>query len=171
MFIAQLVAIIIGTVVSIPIVLWWFYTYGVNRVFFTSLPFIEASGQKWAQSYRTITADAITPHAPNTTFTLPMFIIGIILAVVLYMLRARFPWFMLTPIGLVMALTWNCGDMWVPFLVALIAKWLTFRIGGATLYEKKGLPIAVGLITGIGFTWALAALLYAMRSMGIPLIP
>jgi len=63
---------------------------------------------------------------------------------------------MFTPIGLIMAIT---------------LKWLTFKVGGTTLYEKKEVPIAVGLITGFGLNFAFTCLLSVMRNMGTLIIP
>ena len=47
----------------------------------------------------------------------------------------------------------------MPFIIALIAKWLTLRAGGVETYEEKGVPVAVGLILGVGLAHALSAFL------------
>jgi len=82
----------------------------------------------------------------------PQAIAGVITAIVLTYLHARFVWFPFEPIGMLIGLDpWGmllC--LWQVAAVAWILKTLTLRIGGSKAYEEHGLLVAGGLIVGYG---------------------
>ena len=76
-------------------------------------------------------------------------IVGIIVAVAVTVLRFKFLWFPVDPIGLIIGAHANWTLMfWFTGLLAFVAKYVVLRIGGTKLYEEKGIPIALGLIIG-----------------------
>ena len=74
---------------------------------------------------------------------------GIVLAILLGIARARFPWFPFNPIGLLMFSVSFYGFLYG--VIAYIAKFIVLKVGGTELYEKTALPIALGLFIG-GYT-------------------
>jgi hypothetical protein len=77
--------------------------------------------------------------------------VGFITVVVLSLLRARFVWWPLDPLGFVITTSASGAHMavWSAFLVAWIVKILTLRVGGSKLYEGYGIPIVGGFMGGV----------------------
>jgi len=96
---------------------------------------------------------------------IPYMLIGMVWIVVLSVLHARFVWFPLEPIGWLIGTTAASAlfGLWAPFLVAWILKVLTFRLGGAKLYESKGVPITSGAVTGAVTGMLLGGVLFIIR--------
>lgn len=85
---------------------------------------------------------------------------GSAVTVLLMVARVRFSFWPFHPIGYVMAETGSMTWLWCPTLVGWLAKLLTLRYGGMSLY-RRGIPVAVGLILGdyiISSLWALLGL-------------
>jgi hypothetical protein len=76
--------------------------------------------------------------------------LGFIIVVLLSLLRARFIWWPLHPMGFLLSgcarETWT--GAWTNFLGAWIVKFLTLRIGGSKAYEEYGVPAAAGVLAG-----------------------
>ena len=92
-------------------------------------------------------------------------IVGFTIAVLIFIIRAKVPrlaW--LHPIGLFACTAVFPGMMW-SCLVALIAKWITIRIGGTRLYMEKGTPIAIGMLAAIGVITIACAGIEAWRTL------
>lgn len=94
-------------------------------------------------------------------------IVGAAIVTVVHILHARFPWFPLNPAGVTLGFCWITFTVTVPALVALVAKYVILRIGGAKVYEEMVVPFAIGAMacTGIAIFWGVlynyAALLTA----------
>jgi hypothetical protein len=91
------------------------------------------------------------------------FILGILLAIIMSALHARFVWFP-HPIGPVIAFNFAgvLQAWWFAFFVAWILKTLTLRIGGSRLYEQMGQPLAGGITAGyvlIAFVFGIAGII------------
>jgi hypothetical protein len=69
---------------------------------------------------------------------------------VLSFLHSRFLWWPIDPAGYVLATSIHplLEGLWLPFLVAWVAKTITLKVGGSKAYEKFGVPIATGFLTG-----------------------
>ena len=81
------------------------------------------------------------------------FVIGILVAIGLGYLRAKFLWFPLEPLGFVWPFTWwgpgwSAGNGTFTALIVYIIKLIVLRVGGRRLYEEYGVPAAVGLMAG-----------------------
>jgi hypothetical protein len=77
-------------------------------------------------------------------------IAGFIITMLLFLLRARFAWWPLHPMGFLISggqyTTWT--GVWTAFLGAWVLKWVTLRIGGSKAYQEYGVPCAAGVVLG-----------------------
>jgi hypothetical protein len=81
---------------------------------------------------------------------------GVAVTVVLGVMRLRFWWWPLHPIGYLASNTWGAQWWFIPFFIGWVAKVLVTRYGGLQLYRRI-IPFAVGLIAGDllnGMVWA-----------------
>jgi hypothetical protein len=72
---------------------------------------------------------------------------GAAVAIALGMLRLRFWWWPLHPVGFLAANSWGMQWFYMPFFVGWLAKALVTRYGGLQLYRQT-IPLAVGLVAG-----------------------
>lgn len=72
---------------------------------------------------------------------------GFLFVLLLQVARHQFLWFPLHPGGFVMAQSGALEWMWVPIVIAGVAKAAVLRAGGLRLYEKV-VPFFIGLIVG-----------------------
>ncbi len=73
--------------------------------------------------------------------------VGGVVAVLLGVLRLRFWWWPLHPIGFLASSCWGMHTTWMPFFVGWAVKVGVTRYGGLRLYRRT-LPLAIGLIVG-----------------------
>jgi hypothetical protein len=90
---------------------------------------------------------------------------GFIIIMVLFILRTRFLWWPLHPVGFILAtaISPNWMREWNAFLEAWIAKFITLRVGGSKAYEEYGVPFACGGIAGYAFSNLLAYIIGTVR--------
>ncbi|RLI42708.1 hypothetical protein DRO64_06110 [Candidatus Bathyarchaeota archaeon] len=157
LFIAQIIALVVSIPIIIMITIWWYYTYGALSDFRSTIAMHRHSVANNV-AYTIMKTGEMTNLGNPDYFTLGMIILGIVLAVGMYVARERYPRFILVPTGVMLAIS-SFVALFMPFVIALIAKWLTLRVGGVKLYEEKGAPIAVGLIFGVGLAYAFSAFL------------
>lgn len=121
--------------------LWMLYTWGFGRS-----PSFTGGLQN---SVTRLTADYVNAR-PATGVWWPQVLAGVITAVVLSYLHARFIWFPLEPIGMLVGISsWNMLlGLWQSAAIAWVLKVLTLRIGGSKAYEKHGQPVAGGFFVG-----------------------
>lgn len=77
-------------------------------------------------------------------------IAGLLLAGVLLLLRIRYAWWPLEPLGFVVGITRRFVG-YVDFftvLITWIVKYVTIKVGGRKAYEEIGVPVALGIIAG-----------------------
>lgn len=75
---------------------------------------------------------------------------------VLCLLRYRFLWWPLHPVGFVMAHTYPMQVFWLSIMIGWLFKWLVMRLGGVPIYRKLQ-PVFLGMIVGTAFSsvfWA-----------------
>jgi len=82
----------------------------------------------------------------TVTVTWTYLILGIITVYIIYILRARYAWFFINPIGMVM-LPWGWWSTW---LIAFIIKYSVLKVGGSKFFEEKWIPFTVGFLMGFG---------------------
>jgi hypothetical protein len=90
---------------------------------------------------------------------------GIIVAMLLSYLHARFLWFPLDPVGFLLAVDGHAlvEGIWTMLLAAWIFKMITLRIGGSKLYEEKGIPVAIGFAVGMLVVAFIGGIVLAVR--------
>jgi len=69
------------------------------------------------------------------------------IAILLGVMRLRFWWWPLHPVGFLASSCWGMHTTWMPFFVGWLLKVIVTRYGGLRLYRRT-LPIAIGLIVG-----------------------
>lgn len=87
--------------------------------------------------------------------------VGAAAMAVLVFLRQRVLWWPIHPIGYAMSGNWAMQELWCPFGVAWLLKWLALRYGGMSLYRRV-LPYFLGLILGdyiVPLLWAIAGVI------------
>lgn len=80
---------------------------------------------------------------------------GFILSLGLLIMRMRFLWWTLHPIGYAISYWWAMNLLWFPIFLSFIAKTIILRYGGLSLY-RRAVPLFLGLILGeyiIGGIW------------------
>jgi|GEM_PF-807174 len=104
-------------------------------------------------------------RAPASGFQLAAGAIGFIITMVLFLLRARFLWWPIHPVGFIIATSIAPNHMkeWTTFLAAWIAKLLTLRMGGSKAYEKYAIPFVSGGVAGYALANLIAYLIGTVR--------
>jgi hypothetical protein len=101
---------------------------------------------------------APTPHQPAAVAGMAA---GLIVTLLLIALRSRFFGWPFHPIGYAISGSWSMNLVWLPLLIAWLAKLTVLRYGGLRLY-RTALPFFLGLILGdvtMGTLWSLIGLL------------
>jgi len=132
---------ILAPVIALVGDIWGMYTLGV-----THLP-----GVSWSSgAYSAVTPEALA-NRPAYEPWWPQMLAGTVFAMLLSIMHARFVWFPLEPIGFLLATDGHAliEGIWTMALVAWIAKTITLRVGGSKLYERSGIPVAIGFIIGL----------------------
>lgn len=75
------------------------------------------------------------------------FIVGFAVCIFVTFIWGKFTWFRISAAGLALGVMFG-REVWSPFLVVLILKFLTFRMGGTKLYTEKFRPLFIGLVAG-----------------------
>jgi len=139
---------VIGSIIAIPTVMatriWVLNLLGTTRVpIWSGCSITEMCGNSMDWVYA----------GGRATFLVQAetIVVGSVITIILFLLRARFLWWPINPVGFIIATgyaTWWMGS-WDAFLGAWIAKYFTLRIGGSKAFEHYGLPVAGGLVAGI----------------------
>ena len=139
-----LAAIAAGLVVVLPLGVWVTLTGVYHHGFYNLSAGQDRTILHWYSWYA---HEYITnPRGPDVRGTIAIGA-GAAVTVVLGLLRLRFWWWPLHPIGYLAAFTWGMHLYYMPFFVGWLAKTLTVRYGGLRLYRKL-LPAAIGLVIG-----------------------
>ncbi len=75
------------------------------------------------------------------------FSFGTLLVIVLSIVRMRFIWFPLHPVGLVVSSSWAMNPFWFSIFLSWAVKFTILRYGGLRLY-RKSIPLFLGFILG-----------------------
>jgi len=143
--------------------LWAEYSYAASLDRESQAP-INAWGStdmpKWYTLNRT--AEYLTPRGgPIESHSRPGHVAaGAALSTALSVLRLRYAGWPLHPVGLLLCTTYSGGVIWFSMLVAWLAKAITLRLGGPSLY-RSAQPMFVGLVIGdacAGIFWVLVTM-------------
>ena len=104
-----------------------------------------------------ILASRIT-HPTGVEYTDLLFMgIGFIFTVTILLIRTRFLWWPLHPVGYAVTGWWIIGRLWFPLLISSIVKWSALKLGGVRAYRRM-MPFFLGLILGdfvVGSFWSI----------------
>jgi len=157
---ALAVPAVLGTVLAAAAGYWWtirlVYTHGGGQVL-DSYRFIHV-GQRPFSELQSVLSD---PEGPSA-WRLSMVVGSAALTVLLGVLRWRFFWWRLHPLGYAASTMWSMNYMWFSLLLGSLASGALRRYGGLSAY-RKGRPFFLGLILGdflmVGVVSVLDALL------------
>lgn len=139
--------------------IWSLYSFGAQKLP-TAFSSVGGGGELTSRAWPTnqVNKPAVSPWEWHS-------LAGFLTAGVLMYLHARFIWFPLEPIGLILATDGHAliEGIWTMVLVAWVAKLLTVRIGGSKLYEEKGIPLVAGFLSGFILITFLGGLILVIR--------
>ncbi len=166
LFVSISIGIIVALLIGFPLALWGLYQFGAQaRWLYSRIDGAFVGDMGSGQALRLSFYSQGVPAAWEYPVDWVQVFFGVFLVAAFMFLRTRFMWFPLNPIGIPLAgfvLSPSYVFLW---LVAYIIKYATLKIGGTKLYEKWGIPIAVGII----ITWATllfaTGLIYMSRTL------
>ena len=134
-------AFIVGLLASMLYTIWLAYTVGAHNFQHKFLVF--GSGQ----FHYGLSVDAVRDPRPILAVEYWLFIAGAVVLVLMNLMRYRFSWWRLHPLGFVLS-----GTIWArlesgTFLVAWFIKFLLLRLGGVSFYRRSK-PFVVGMLLG-----------------------
>jgi hypothetical protein len=131
---------VILPLVSIIATLWVVHIYGVGRT----------SQAVWVGVYNGLLSKAEGGNTPTAPPWIPYALLGILIVGVLSFLHSHFLWWPVDPAGYVLATSIHplLEGLWLPYLIAWVAKTITLKAGGSKAYESYGVPFASGYLTG-----------------------
>jgi hypothetical protein len=137
---------------------FWAYLHDAYKLGVESYP-----EKTWAASvgFRLLesrTQNLTGPHPVGIVFT----IVGFVFTISMSIMRVRFLWWPLHPVGYVVSGRWGIGRIFFPLLIASTVKWMTLRFSGLRGY-RRSVPFFVGLIMGdfvVGSIWATIGLIF-----------
>jgi hypothetical protein len=138
-------AMVLGFTLAFVLALQVFYHYG-----FGNLPIgIRGRGYPGSQGYWSYgnIINALSQPTPTDVNGLRGMGAGALICWATAILRSRFLWFPLHPVGFMSAHSWGMHLNWFPFLLGWAAKVAFVRYGGLTGYHRA-LPFFVGLLLG-----------------------
>ena len=155
-----LIGLLLGPLATIIGYIWVIHTFGLTH--------LALGGWVGGGGPGTWTYESVLPTWPSTGSVMewtPSVFFGIFSVVILSLLRARFVWFPLDPVGFWIAFSYigMVDGMWLPFAVSWVLKLLTLRIGGSKAYEEMGVPFATGAAAGCFISIILGAILGITR--------
>lgn len=126
--------------VSVMSCLWVIHIFGIGKT----------SMSTWVGNWNGITAEMESGNRPTAPPWIPYALLGIAIVGILSLLHTTFMWWPVDPAGYVLATTIHplLEGLWLPFLIAWVAKTITLRVGGSKAYENYGVPIATGFLAG-----------------------
>jgi len=87
---------------------------------------------------------------------------GILFALFLFAMRARFYWWPFHPVGYAISSSWSMNILWCSLLVAWIIKWALLHWGGRNSYQRA-IPFFLGLMLGetvVGGGWTIVGIIF-----------
>jgi len=143
----------LSMIVVVPIMLvtrlWVYYLLGTSRVTVWGTCGMENMWDSSIERYAS---------AGSTSTVFEGMFVGAIITIALSLLRSRFVWMPLHPLGFAMATSVGIAwwGSWNAFVFAWVAKYLTLRVGGSKLYENYGIPLVGGFLAGLALVNVLA---------------
>jgi hypothetical protein len=92
--------------------------------------------------------------------------VGLIATLALMALRMRFTWWPFHPVGYAISSSWSMNCLWMPLLIAWLAKTMITRYGGYKMF-RAAIPMALGLILGefvVGSLWTIIGIVLGIHT-------
>jgi hypothetical protein len=156
-----LLCLVLSPLATIVGYIWVTHAFGLTR--------LSAGGDvnSWSPAHWVLYGGGIAtwPSTGSIEEWTPPCLFGIFMVIALSLLRSRFVWFPLEPVGFWVAFAYSgqLVGMWLPFMVSWALKLLTLRIGGSKAYEEVGVPIATGVAAGCFISILFGAILGITR--------
>lgn len=153
----MLIAAVVGTITAFWAFLHLGYQFGLSAKFYSGHFFAdEAFGtlDNWWQRPTSM-------NTPNWGANIAM-LAGFVFCVFLGWMRLQGFAFPFHPIGFAISGSWSMNLVWMPIMVAWLAKVTILKFGGLRLY-KTAIPFFLGLILGemiIGCIWSLIGIIF-----------
>jgi hypothetical protein len=93
---------------------------------------------------------------------------GFAITLLLEVARTGISGWPLHPVAYAISASWSIHLVWLPMLIALVAKASVLRYGGLRLY-RQALPLFYGLILGetvVGLSWTFVTMIWGTRTYG-----
>ena len=140
---------------AIPLHLWLPYRRGAVTLY--GYTYRSNATQFWQENAPLMRGDmAFRPQQGG------WLLVGAAVCALLALLRTRFYWWPLHPLGYAMSASWTVIVFWFPMLVAWLLKLLTIRYGGMRLYAAAR-PFFLGMIFGeftLATLWTLISIVW-----------
>lgn len=149
--VAVMLAVVLGVIAAM-----WVYLH---------IAYIRGAGTFWQgtghgqEAYRRLEGWVRNPAAPKGKANIAM-LVGFATCVFLGAMRMQFFGWPLHPIGYAISGNWAMNLVWLPIMIAWLAKVIVLKSGGMKLY-RSAVPFFLGLILGemlAGSTWTLIGL-------------
>jgi hypothetical protein len=148
-------AFVLTLALAIPLHLWLPYRRGAVTLY--SYTYVSNATQFWTENAGPMRGEL--EHRPQAAGWL---LLGAGICALLALLRTRFYWWPLHPLGYAMSASWTVIVFWFPMFVAWLLKLLTIRYGGMRLYAAVR-PFFLGMIFGeftLATIWTLISILW-----------
>lgn len=158
--------VMIFAVILIPII-WWLtllpiaYSQGL-----ANMPFYQSTTFSGDISYAaSLPLGGIAPEVAAGGPWVPWLVAGMIIVWVLSILHATYISFPLDPYGFLLTFASRSFSegIWTMVVIAWVLKTATLRIGGSKVYERLGLPIAMGFLLGYALAILSGGVISAIR--------
>lgn len=155
---AILIAVVVGSVLTFWLLLDDYYRHGAESGYYGPWALGFARGiygqlENWLNYPRQTDWPGVAFMGGGFSFT-----------TALMMLRSRFLWWPLHPLGYAMANSWGMSNLWCCLLVTWIFKSVILRHGGLRSY-RRAIPFFLGLALGdyvLGGIWSVLSILTDM---------
>ena len=154
MALAILIATSVGSVVIFWLLLDSYYRHGAESGYYETWALGFGRGV-----YRQLEGWLTFPRAPDLT-GVGFMGVGFLLTALMMVVRAKFLWWALHPLGYAMANSWGMYNLWCCLLVAWFLKAIVLKHGGLQSY-RRAIPFFLGIALGdyvLGSIWSIASI-------------
>ena len=154
MALAILIATSVGSVVIFWLLLDSYYRHGAESGYYETWALGFGRGV-----YRQLEGWLTFPRAPDLT-GVGFMGVGFLLTALMMVVRAKFLWWPLHPLGYAMANSWGMYNLWCCLLVAWFLKAIVLKHGGLQSY-RQAIPFFLGIALGdyvLGSIWSIASI-------------
>lgn len=154
MALAILIATSVGSVVIFWLLLDSYYRHGAESGYYETWALGFGRGV-----YRQLEGWLTFPRAPDLT-GVGFMGVGFLLTALMMVVRAKFLWWPLHPLGYAMANSWGMYNLWCCLLVAWFLKAIVLKHGGLQSY-RRAIPFFLGIALGdyvLGSIWSIASI-------------